>query len=190
MLKDLILKNRSYRRFIQNDRIKMHLLYDWIDLARCSPSGANKQPLKYILSGDPEKNTLIFKHLAWAGYLKNWEGPAEGERPAAYIIILGDTTIVQNFSCDQGIAAHSILLGAVESGYGGCIIGSINKSDLRKDLKIPEKLKILLVLALGRPAEKVVIESLENPEQIEYWRDEDGIHHVPKRSLDEIITNF
>jgi nitroreductase len=115
MLKNLILKNRSYRRFYQEYEIKSETLRELVELARCSASARNLQPLKYILSCDKQQNALIFQSLAWAGYLKDWQGPSEGERPSAYIIIiLGDTEISQSFSCDHGIAAQIILLGATE----------------------------------------------------------------------------
>jgi len=187
MLEDLIRKNRSYRRFYQEVSIELETLRELVNLARLSASSANKQPLKYILSCDPQRNALIFPHLAWAGYLKDWPGPSEGERPSAYIIILGDTEISRSFDCDHGIAAQSILLGATEKGLGGCIIGSINRKGLREALNIPSRYEILLVLALGKPKERVVIETVGPDGDIKYWRDENGVHHVPKRPLDEII---
>lgn len=187
MIKDLIRKNRSYRRFYQDISIETETLMELVDLARLSASSANKQPLKYILSSDPEKNALIYPHLAWAGYLPEWPGPSEGERPSAYIIILGDKEISQSFSVDQGIASQSILLGASEKGLGGCNIGSIQKKKLRKALNIPPRYRILLVIALGKPKETVKIETVGPDGDIKYWHDEEGVHHVPKRPLDELI---
>ena len=187
MIKDLILKNRSCRRFYQEHSIDINTLKQLVDLARLSASAGNLQPLKYILSCDPEKNALIFPCLAWAGYLKDWGGPAEGERPSAYIIILGDTQISKVFGCDHGIASQSILLGAAEKGLGGCMIGSIHREQLHNTLHIPERYEILLVLALGKPREKAVIEEIGPDGDIKYWRDSKGVHHVPKRPLDEII---
>lgn len=189
MIRDLIIKNRSCRRFYQDAAVKHETLRGLVDLARLSASSANLQPLKYILSCDPKKNGLIFPHLAWAGYLKDWAGPAEGERPSAYIIILGDTGISKNFSYDCGIAAQSVLLGAAGEGLGGCMIGSIKREELRKTLNIPSRYEILLVLALGKPKEKVTIERAEESGDIKYWRDNKGIHHVPKRPLDDIIVD-
>ncbi len=188
MIKDLILKNRSYRRFYQEVTIDLKTLKELIDLARMSASANNKQPLKYILSNEPSKNNLIFSYLAWAGYLSDWPGPAEGERPSAYIIILGDTRLRQSFGCDHGIAAQSILLGATEKGFGGCMIGSIHKENLRKALDIPSHYEILLVIALGKPNEKIEIEEVGVDGNIRYWRDKEDKHHVPKRSLEEIIV--
>jgi len=187
MIKDLIIKNRSYRRFFQEVSIDRRTLTELVDLARLSASGANLQPLKYILSCDPQKNALIFPHLAWAGYLKDWPGPSEGEKPAAYIIILIDTQIRDSVGCDHGIAAQSILLGATERGLGGCILGSIQREALRKALDIASRYEIPLVLALGKPSEKVVIETVDQTGDIKYWRDAEGTHHVPKRALDDII---
>jgi nitroreductase len=187
MIKELIKQNRSYRRFEQNYEISAETLGQLINLARLSPSGANLQPLKYIISCDKQKNDLIFPLLGWAGYLKDWPGPAECEKPSAYIIILGDTRISKSFGCNHGIAAQSILLGAAEKGLGGCMIGTIKKNELAAALNIPEHLEVLLAIALGKPAEKVVIESTGPDGDIKYWRDSDEVHHVPKRPLDKII---
>ncbi|MCJ7660145.1 MAG: nitroreductase family protein [Anaerolineales bacterium] len=187
MLKELVYKNRSYRRFDQSHTITLETLRELIDLARHSASGNNLQPLKFILSADLEKNGKIFPHLGWAGYLKDWPGPAEGERPTAYIIILGDTEIREGFGIDHGIAAQSIMLGAAEKGLGGCIIGSAKGEKISEALDIPARFKVLLVLALGKPAEKVVIENLGADGDIRYYRDGEDVHHVPKRTLAELI---
>jgi nitroreductase len=187
-IKELVLKNRSYRRFHQDVRVDLNTLKELVELSRLSASGANIQPLKYILSSEPEKNELIFRNLAWAAYLKNWPGPTEGERPAAYILVLGDKRLKDAFGYDPGIAVQSLLLGAVEKGLGGCIIGSISKDSLRRDLNIPDQYEILLVVAIGKPKEIVVIEPLGPNGDIKYWRDENGVHHVPKRSLEELIV--
>jgi nitroreductase len=193
MLKELIGQNRSYRRFDQNYAIDSSTLRNLVDLARLSASGMNLQPLKYILCTDPDTNATVFNHLAWAKYLADWDGPREGERPSAYIIILGDNTIKPHVntsaSTDMGIAAQSIMLGAVEKGLGGCIIASINRDKLRADLKIDDRYEILLVLALGKPAETVVIDPVGEDGSIKYWRDANDVHHVPKRALDEIIVD-
>lgn len=187
MIRDLIIANRSCRRFHQETAIELKTLRELVDLARLSASAANQQPLKYILSGDRQKNALIFPCLGWAGALKDWPGPAEGERPSAYIIILGDTEIKQSFGCDHGIAAQSIFLGARERGLGGCMHGSVNRKELQKALGIPPRYQILLVLSLGKPREKVVLETIGPDGDFNYWRGSDNIHHVPKRLLDDII---
>ncbi len=189
MLKDLIVKNRSYRRFHQDRHIAVETLRELVDLARLSASAANRQTLKYVLSSDPELNARIFDTLAWAGYLKDWSGPAEGERPSAYIVMLHDTKISKDLDCDHGIAAQSILLGAAERGLGGCMLGSVKRKNLKKALDIPGRYEIPLVIALGVPNERVVLEELGDDGSIKYWRDEEGTHHVPKRSLDEIILD-
>ncbi len=187
-LKDLIRHNRSYRRFDQDHEIDQATLRELVALARFSASAANLQPLKYILSATPEKNAVIYEHLGWAGYLKDWPGPEEGERPSAYVVVLGDKRIRKNFGCDHGIAAQTILLGAAEKGLGGCIFGSVRREELHRALEIPEDFEILIVIALGKPKETVVIDPLGPEGSIKYWRDEDGVHHVPKRDLDELIV--
>ncbi|MBN1220898.1 MAG: nitroreductase family protein [Anaerolineae bacterium] len=187
MIEDLVRKNRSYRRFYEDITIDLETLKGLVNLARLSASASNMQPLKYILSNNPEKNAVVFSHLGWAGYLQDWPGPAEGERPAAYIIILGDKHIRKDFGCDHGIAAQSILLGATEKGLGGCIIGSVIKPELQKVLNIPTHYEILLAIALGKPRETVELETVRPDGNIRYWRDDEDVHHVPKRPLDEII---
>jgi nitroreductase len=185
--RDLIVRNRSYRRFVQNEPVSLETLRELVDLARLSPSAANRQPLRFILSADPATNAQIFPTLAWAGYLKDWPGPEEGERPTAYIVILNDTMVSKTVGCDHGIAAQSILLGAVEKGLGGCMLGSVQRDELRGILQIDPRYEILLVLALGKPAEQVAIEPLNAEGDIRYWRDEQSVHHVPKRALDDLI---
>jgi len=188
IVRKLVLKNRSYRRFFQKPNVTKNTLKKLVNLARLSPSAANLQPLKFILSCSPKNNSFIFPSLKWAGYLKNWDGPKENERPTAYIVILGDTRITKNFGCDYGIAAQSILLGATEMDLGGCMLGAIDKKLLKKSLKISKFYEILLVIAIGKLKEKVVIETSKN-NNIKYWRDNKDIHHVPKRKLKDLIIN-
>ncbi|MFH1762288.1 MAG: nitroreductase family protein [bacterium] len=189
MLLDLVRKNRSCRRFIEDSKIEKQTLRDLVNLGRHCPSGANLQPLKYAICNNPEMNNKIFNHIQWAGYLKQWNGPSPGQRPSAYIIVLGDKAIKKNFDHDVGIQAQTILLGAVELGFGGCMIGSIvDKKELREKLDIPETLDIILLIALGKPDEKIVLEDIKPDGDIKYYRDEKDIHHVPKRTLNEILV--
>lgn len=187
VIRDLVIRNRSCRRFDEAFAVQRQTLEGLVDLARLSPSAANRQPLRYMLSCEREQTATIFPHLAWAGYLKQWPGPDEGERPSAYIVILRDTETGDAFGCDHGIAAQSILLGAVELGLAGCMIGSIDRDGLRTALHVPDRYDILLVVALGKPRERPVIEAVGPDGDIKYWRDKNGVHHVPKRSLRELI---
>ena len=187
MIGDLIKENRSCRRFYEDHPVDLKMLEALVDLARLSASGANLQPLKYILACESQINAKIFSCLGWAAYLKEWPGPEPGERPAAYIVILGDTSISKEFGVDHGIAAQSMLLGAREKGLAGCMLGSINRKALRGILNLEPELKILLVLAIGKPREEIVIETVGPDGNIRYWRDEAAVHHVPKRPLSDII---
>lgn len=188
-IKELVAKTRTYRRFDESYRVEYKVLEHLVGLARLSASGSNKQPLKYLLlntSGDCDR---VFPFTIWAGYLKEWPGPVPGERPSAYIVILGDSSISESFGVDHGIAAQSIMLGATDSGIGGCMIASIKRDELRKEFKIPVQYEILLILALGKPVENVVIDEINNGD-VKYWRDHDKTHHVPKRNLDELILKL
>jgi nitroreductase len=188
-IRDLVTKTRTYRRFDESYKVEYKTLEQLVALARLSPSGANRQPLKFLIINEPKDCIRIFPYLAWAGYLNDWPGPETGERPSAYIIILGDTSIAGSFGVDHGIAAQSIMLGATEEGIGGCIIGSIKREELSAELKLSRQYEILLILALGKPVENVIIEELKNGD-VKYWRDNNKTHHVPKRNLDELILKL
>lgn len=186
MIRELITRNRSFRRFDESVKISSEAIAQWIDLARLSGSARNAQPLKYAVVSSAEMCARIFPHLGWAGYLKDWKGPVEGERPVAYIVVLKDKEIADNHYCDDGIAMQSILLGAVEAGYGGCMIGSVNKNKVSEILQLADHLEVLWVIALGKPVEEVVLDTAGR--DIKYWRDENQVHHVPKRPLEDLIV--
>ncbi len=187
MLKDIILKNRSYRRFYQDVVIERDTLLDLVDLARFTSSARNLQPLRFLIVNQTEQNKKVFECLAWAGYLKDWNGPEEGEQPSAYIIVLEDNNLNTNFYCDHGLATQSITLGAVEKGFGCCIVASVRHEKLRNHFQIPENLQIIHVIAIGKPKEVVVIEDVAEDGNIRYWRDEKQVHHVPKRKLEDLV---
>lgn len=189
-LKELVKNGRSIRRYRENQAIPGQVIIDLLELARNCPSSRNDQPLKFIYSVNREHNQLIFPNLKWAGYLTDWDGPEPGERPAAYIIVLGDKAISKNFECDAGIVMQTIVLGAVEKSIGTCIIASVDRPQIRKNLEIPGQFEILYVIALGYPAENVVLEETGTDGDIKYWRDKNGIHHVPKRPLNELILTI
>ena len=184
MIRDLVLKNRSYRRWHQDEAIEYETLKGFVDLARLCSSAANRQALKYIISNDPEKNALIFP------YLRIDNNPVEGERASAYIVILEDLRIRMAMACDFGITAQTIMLAAVEKGFGGVMIGAIDKIGLRKALNLPAHLEILLVLAIGKTIEDMVIETVGEDGNTQQWWETKDIRHVPKRALEDIIVDY
>jgi nitroreductase len=187
MLRDIVQNSRSVRRFYGDRKIEEGQLIELVDLARLTPSGANKQPLKYIVVCNEKVNEEIYKTLGWAGYLNDWDGPIPTERPTGYIIMLRDNNITKAMTIDEGIAAQTIFLGASEKGLGGCFIGNIKRSELRDVLNISNDYEISLVIALGYPKEEVVIDEIDKDMDIKYWRDERQVHHVPKRNLEDIV---
>ncbi|MDY0163109.1 nitroreductase family protein [Desulfobotulus sp.] len=183
MLKSLVTRSRSIRRFVEGEVPGRQVLEDLVDFTRLVPSAGNLQVLRYRLVLDSEERAGIFPALGWAAYLKDWKGPEPGERPAAYVVICGPVKGGSLVFCDLGIAAQTLALGAAERGLGCCMLANMDKGVLREVLKIPEDLEILLTLALGKPAETVVLEPMEPEGSVRYWRDERGVHHVPKRDL-------
>jgi nitroreductase len=188
MFKDLVSKTRSIHRYDESVKVNQATLREIVDLARLSPSSTNLQALKFKLITEPSKVNGVFETVRFAGYLKDWAGPQPGERPTAYIIILGDLNIKRQFDIDAGIAAQSMLLGLTDLGLGGCMMGSFNRDQLTELLYLEPTFEIVLVLAVGKPAEKVVIELMKPGGDVKYYRDAQDVHHVPKRSLDELIV--
>lgn len=191
VLKELLKKDRSYRRFDENHIVDRETLLRIVELTRYCASGRNLQPLKYYIVNDGETSEKIFPLLKWAGYLQDWDGPENGERPSAYLIQCLDTTLTKNYLCDDGIQLQTLTLGAVAQGLGCCIIKSFDSIKLKEILGMPDHLEPLYVVAIGRPVEKVVIEDMDltDNRDIKYYRTPDGIHHVPKRALDELVLN-
>lgn len=187
MLKDIVAASRSYRRFDTSVAIPMQTLEDLVGLARLCPSAANRQPLRFILCNAPADNEAVFACLKWAAYLKDWDGPAPSERPAAYVIVVNTAHDWDMARIDLGIMAQTMLLGAVEKGLGGCMLGAIDRNRLRAHLGLAPELEIGLVLALGKPAEDVSVVDVPADGSIRYWRDEAGRHFVPKRPMTELI---
>lgn len=187
MLLDLVKRSRSYRRFDESVEISERELTELVELARLCPSSRNAQPLGYYLISEKKLGSELFPHLKWAGYLKDWDGPEEGERPTAYIVILGDKNISNNPAVDFGITSQTMLLGAAEMGYGGCMFAAIDRPAIRKLLNIPDELEIHLVIALGKPTEDVVITEVKSDGDTTYYRDKKQTHYVPKRSLSDVI---
>jgi len=189
-LKDLVIKNRSYRRFYEEKKIDYDTLKELVDLARLAPSGKNMQHFKYHIANTVELCNKIYPLTHWAGLIHGWNRPPAGERPAAFITMLLDTTISSNPWHDEGFAAQNITLGAVEKGLGTCVIAAVNKNKLKEVLNLPAYFEIVFTIAIGIPKENVVIDEIDIDKNTNYWRDEKQVHHVPKRKLNDIIINL
>lgn len=190
MLKDLILKNRSYRGFNENRAITRQELTDMVDCARLTASFVNAQPLKYYIAWEKEEVSKIQALTKWARGLPELQLPHPGMCPTGFIVILQDTAIgdsLARFQKDCGIVAQTILLRATEMGLGGCMIGNFGAGSVKEALNLPEHLAPLLIVAIGEPAETVVIREIESGESTGYYRNEQDVHYVPKRKLDDIL---
>ncbi|MBN2713884.1 MAG: nitroreductase family protein [Planctomycetes bacterium] len=180
---ELVKTARTIRRFDESKPLIERDMMALVDMVRLVPCGANAQTLRYKIILDKSERGRLFPNLAWAGALKDWDGPAEGERPTGYIIILSE----KNMGLDTGIAAQTIQLAAADMGIGTCMMGAIQRDKIKEVFSIPENMQVHLVLALGRPVETVVIEPMPESGAFSYWRSEDGVHHVPKRALEDIL---
>ena len=190
MLKELVIKNRSYRGFDENYSFTREQLESYIDLTRYTASSVNAQPLKYKIVFEKCEVEALRPLTRWARALPNMVLPHPNMHATAFIIICQDTDISPNlarYQKDIGIVAQTITLAAVEDGLGGCMIGNFTPDEVKETLNLAENLTPMLIIALGKPAEEIVIKEIDNGESTKYYRDENDIHYVPKRKLKDIL---
>lgn len=189
ILKSLLEADRSIRRFDHSRPIGDDTLRKLVDLTRYCASGRNLQPLRYRIVSTEAECEALYPLLAWAGYYKDWDGPAPAERPTAYLVQCLDTQLTNNCLCDDGLQLQAITLGATALGIGGCIIKSFRKKELTERLRLPSNLEPLYVLALGYPSETARIVPLPADGDIRYYRDSSDIQSVPKRPLPDLLID-
>ena len=187
---ELVRKNRSYRGFDESCCVSRDALEEMVSCARMTASTMNIQPLKYYLGTEPNLVREVLGGVRFAGALHGFKLPEDGKHPTAFIVICQDTSIHENlelFRIDVGIAAQTVLLKATEMGLGGCMMSTFQETKLRRALNLPEKVIPVLVLALGKPREDIVLVDAEEGGATKYYRDEQGTHFVPKRKISELI---
>ena len=181
----LINSRRTIRQFKQ-DSISPGDLLKCIKSTGLAPSAANLQPLEYLLITDSEKVKTIFPLLKWAGYIAPNGNPEEGRKPTAYLIVLVNKSIKKSGAeHDAGAAIENFILSAWSFGIGSCWVASVNRGKLREVFNIPDSYSIDSVIALGYPDESPVVDTAT--EDIKYWKDKNGVLHVPKRPIEDIL---
>ena len=188
-LKNLLFASRSYRSFDESVKITDEMLADWVDHVRYAPSSINLQMLKFVAVTDEALCEKLLGNTRWAGKLKDVKLPPIGHAPVAYVVICADSNITptaQTFDKDVGICAQTIMLAAAESGFGGCMIGSFAPDAVAEILNLGKSLVPKLVLALGKPDERVELVDEAPDGSVTYYR-EGGIHYVQKRNLENIL---
>lgn len=187
-VRELYQRTRSIRRFDPNCKIENAEVEKLIEVTRFCPSGANRQPLKYYYVNTDREIAFMMKQLHFAKQLKDWNGPLPEEYPSVCILILLDRHISSAASYDSGIAAQAILMAAAEQGFGGCMLGSINRVAVAEHYSLSqERFYIDLAVVIGKPAEQVIITEATE-EKTDYWRGENSVHYVPKRSISELLA--
>ena len=188
--KELVKRNRSFRGYDESYRFTKEQLEDYVDTTRYTASSVNMQPLKYFIAYEKEMVDTIQKMTKWARALPDLDLPYVGKRPTGFIVVCQDTNISPNterFMKDVGIVAQTILLQATEEGLGGCMIGNFKKEEVMETLKFDDNLVPLLIIALGKPDEEIVITEIPESGSTNYYRDKEDVHYVPKRSLGDIL---
>lgn len=189
MVSDLVKKSRSYRSFDSSVKVTREQLMRWADTARLTPSTTNLQAIKLKLVDEPDLVESMVEHTTLAAALRPLVLPPEGHHPTAFIVVCIDTSIAKNptpFLKDVGITAQTILLCAAEEGLGGCMVGNFQPQEIQKVLGLSQDMLPSLCICLGKPDETVVLEEMKDGSTA-YYRDEAGVHHVPKRPLEEIL---
>jgi nitroreductase len=178
------MQRRTIRKF-QQKPVPHELLDKLLDAGRLAPVGGNIQPLEFIAVDDPRVCAEIFPHTRWAGYLTDG-GPRPGEEPVAYVVLVHNHALKSALSeQDLGLAAAAMILTALDEGVGSCLIGALDRPPVEQALMIPKYREVALVLALGYPAEIAVAEEMAG-DDVKYWRDAEGVHHVPKRAKEKV----
>jgi len=192
MILDLVTKSRSWRGYDESRKVTREELVSLVQCARLTPSSINMQPLKYYLAYDPETVAKIQPLTGWARALPELELPRPGKRPTAFIVICQDLTLnssLARFQKDIGIVAQTMLLAATEMGLGGIMIGNFNAEKVRAALELPETIAPMLILAIGKPDETIVLTDVGEDGSTNYYRDENDVHYVPKRSLESLLLD-
>lgn len=184
---ELVKSNRTCRRFDESKEVKREELLEIIELTRYIASGANKQALRYLLVNKNEDNEKVFSNIAWAGYLKDWPGPIDGERPRAYILLAEDEKYAKAMPEDVGIAAQTITLAARDKEMAACMFKAFRGKGIKEEFSLDKDINILMVIAIGYPVEEAVVDDISADEDIKYYRDENARHHVPKFTIDNIV---
>lgn len=182
---ELMLSRRSIRQF-KPDPISRDILEKLVNSARLAPSGANLQPLEFVVIDDEGLRRKLFACLRWAAYIAPEGNPKPGCEPVAYVVILVNVDVRKSgYERDVGAAVENMILAAWEERIGSCWIGNADLNRIQKMLKIPENYKVDCVLALGYPDEDPIIEEMKD--SVKYWKDSKGRLHVPKRRLDDVL---
>lgn len=190
MLKELVVKNRSFRGYNGQYQVTREQLLEMIECSRIAASSMNLQTLKYYIGAEETQVNEVLGGVKFAGALPQLNLPYEGQMPTAFVLICHDLLINGNpetFKIDVGISAQTMLLKAAEMGLGGCMMSTFNSEKVKQQLELADNLVPMLLISIGKPVEKVVIKDIENDESHKYYRDEDDVHYVPKRKLTDII---
>lgn len=185
---DLVREARSCRRFVESEPVGPEILREIVDCVRVTTSARNRQPLRYITVDDEATRLALFTHTNWASAL-GWGGPPQGERPTGFIVMLSVAPPSMPVYYDTGIAAQTMQLHAASMGIGCCILNNFPRGPVREILQIPEDLEIMLLLAFGVPREERRLAEAGEDGGLQYWRDENGVHHVPKLSLETVLLD-
>jgi nitroreductase len=190
MLKDLVLANRSYRGYDESRHVTKEELLEMVDCARLTASSVNIQPLRYYLAWEQEEVALIQSMTKWAKQLPDMELPHKGMYPTAFIVICQEKSVsdsLARFQKDIGIVAQTLLLAATEMGLGGCMIGNFNAGEVHQKLGLSDTIAPMLIVAIGKPAEQIVLKEISAGEPTAYYRDAADVHYVPKLRLEDVL---
>lgn len=182
-LVSLLVKNRSTRGYDASYIVRADQLRRIVSVNNKLASARNRQPLRFrLVTADEASKVLPF--IGMGAGLRDLHLPLSGTEPNAFIVVCSTIEPHNSTYVDLGISAQSMLLQAVEMGLNGLCIMSFDGEALVEALRLPYK--PLLVIAVGKSAEKTKLVDIKADDDHSYYR-ENGVHYVPKVIVDDLI---
>lgn len=186
-LDSLLKKNRSYRGYDNSWKVPVSVLEKMVEVTQWVPTGKNQQAFRFKFVTEESEVRTVTENVKMGALLPELHLPMPGTEPPAYIIVCTTVPECKRVQVDAGIAVQSMLLKAVEMGYNGLIIAAFNAKKLTEAFALPYP--PVLVLAVGKGAEKIEMTEISADESHNYYRDENGTHFVPKVRWQELVIS-
>ena len=181
----LLEKNRSYRGYRKDYVVKREMLERIVAVNAKIPCGKNQQTLRFKLVTKDTGADKVLENIKLGGMLPELHLPFEGTEPEAFIIVCGTTPETKIVDIDLGISMQSMLLKATEMGLNGIIICAFNTAKITEVFHLPYE--PLAIVAIGKGIEKIKLVPIDENESHAYYRDEQGVHYVPKVRAEQLI---
>ena len=154
---ELAQARQSDRSFQPERKIDREVLERIIEAGRIAPSACNGQPWHFTVVTSDELLPQVARATSSLGMNKFVK-----DASALVLITHESTNITSKLGCgikdkdfpmmDLGIASAYITLAAEDEGIGSCILGWFDEKKIKQLTGIPEKKRLMLIVALGYAA--------------------------------------